>query len=58
MAYYEQLVQRFANGGVDAIVLAGTDLSSFYAEIEPEYPYLDLAQLHINEIIRYASASL
>jgi aspartate racemase len=43
--------------GVDAIVLAGTDLSSLYADSEPEYPYLDVAQLHIDAIVRYASAA-
>ena len=37
--------------GVQAIVLAGTDLSSFYAEQKPDYPYLDVAQLHIDQLI-------
>jgi len=39
-------------GGAQAIVLAGTDLSSFYAERGPDYPFLDVAQLHIDEIER------
>lgn len=37
--------------GAQAIVLAGTDLSSFYAEQKPDYPYLDVAQLHIDQLI-------
>jgi len=37
--------------GAEAIVLAGTDLSSFYAEQKPDYPYLDMAQLHIDQLI-------
>jgi aspartate/glutamate racemase len=37
--------------GAQAIVLAGTDLSSFYAEHKPDYPYLDVAQLHLDQLI-------
>ncbi|SDA91274.1 aspartate/glutamate racemase family protein [Mesorhizobium qingshengii] len=37
--------------GAQAIVLAGTDLSSFYAEQKPEFPFLDVAELHINQIL-------
>jgi aspartate/glutamate racemase len=37
--------------GVQAIVLAGTDLASFYAEHKPDYPYLDVAQLHLDQLI-------
>ena len=43
-------------GGAQAILLAGTDLSSFYAEQPPTYPVLDLARLHIDEIVRRARA--
>ena len=43
--------------GAQAILLAGTDLSSFYAEQSPAYPFLDVAQLHIDEIVRRAQAS-
>jgi aspartate racemase len=39
-------------GGAQAIVLAGTDLSSFYAERKPDYPSLDMAQLHIEQIMK------
>ncbi len=40
--------------GAQAIVLAGTDLSSFYAEKPPSFHYLDLAQLHIDRLIEVA----
>jgi aspartate racemase len=36
--------------GAQAIILAGTDLSSFYAGQAPGYPCLDVAQLHIDQI--------
>lgn len=41
-------------GGAQAILLAGTDLSSFYADQPPAYAYLDVARLHIDEIVRRA----
>jgi aspartate/glutamate racemase len=41
-------------GGAEAIVLAGTDLSSFYAEQPPAFPYLDVARLHIDQIVQLA----
>ncbi len=41
-------------GGTQAILLAGTDLSSFYAEQPPRFPFLDVACLHIDEIVRRA----
>ena len=43
-------------GGAQAILLAGTDLSSFYAEHPPSFPFLDVAELHINEIVRRAAS--
>jgi aspartate racemase len=43
--------------GASAIVLAGTDLSSFYADQSPDYPFLDMAQLHIDQIVSYAMTS-
>jgi aspartate racemase len=44
-------------GGAQAILLAGTDLSSFYAEQPPSFPFLDVARLHIDEILRRAVAA-
>ena len=38
--------------GAQAIVLAGTDLSSFYADQPPSFPFLDVASLHIEQIFR------
>ncbi|UAJ10599.1 aspartate/glutamate racemase family protein [Glacieibacterium megasporae] len=43
-----------SRGGAQAVVLAGTDLSSFYAEQPPSFPVLDVAELHINEIVHRA----
>jgi aspartate racemase len=44
-------------GGAQAILLAGTDLSSFYAEQPPSFPFLDVARLHSDEILRRAGAA-
>lgn len=38
-----------------AILLAGTDLSSFYADQKPDFPFIDVAQLHIDQIVQLAS---
>jgi len=43
--------------GAQAVLLAGTDLSSFYADEPPTFPHLDLAQLHIDMVIEAARAS-
>ena len=42
------------DAGAQAILLAGTDLSSFYAEQPPTYPFLDVARLHVDRIVRDA----
>ncbi len=57
-----RLLENFARdlidrGGAQAILLAGTDLSSFYAEQPPAYPFLDVASLHVDEIVRRAIAA-
>ncbi len=36
--------------GAQVIILAGTDLSSFYAEAPPDFPFVDAAQMHLNAI--------
>lgn len=46
-AIAHHLIEKHA---VQCIVLAGTDLSSFYADQKPDYPHLDVAQLHIEQI--------
>jgi aspartate racemase len=38
--------------GVDAIVLAGTDLSLLFNETNTSFPYLDCAALHLQRIVR------
>jgi aspartate racemase len=45
------------DGGAQAILLAGTDLSSFYADQPPTYASVDLARLHVDEIVRRAQVS-
>lgn len=40
--------------GARLIVLAGTDLSAFYADTRPDYPFMDVAQRHVDEIVRRA----
>ena len=37
--------------GVDAIVLAGTDLGLLFNEKNTEFPYVDCAALHLNRIL-------
>jgi aspartate racemase len=37
---------------VDAIVLAGTDLSALFEYDEPEFAYVDASQVHIDAIMR------
>jgi hypothetical protein len=37
--------------GAGTILPTGTDLSSFYAEGAPDYPFLDLAQLDLDAIM-------
>ncbi len=43
------LIER---SGAEIILLAGTDLSSFYADRPADYPVLDAAQLHLDEIMK------
>jgi aspartate racemase len=41
---------------VDAIVLAGTDLALIFDETNTDFPHLDGAQVHIQEIMRRVNA--
>ena len=53
--FLESIARRAINeGGAQAILLAGTDLSSFYAEQKPTFPYLDVAEMHIDQIVAQA----
>ena len=47
-----QIAHDLLGRGAQAIVLAGTDLSSFYAEQPPAYPVVDVARLHIAQILQ------
>src|ERR1700674_370533 len=37
--------------GVDAIILAGTDLALLFSEANPAFPYIDCAALHLRAIL-------
>lgn len=52
VAYFDDLAGELLNRrGAQAIMLAGTDLSSFYADSEPNFPFLDVSALHIQQIL-------
>ena len=55
VAALEALAAGARAAGAQALVLAGTDLSSFYADARPTYLALDMAALHIAEILRRAA---
>ncbi|MFT4728609.1 MAG: aspartate racemase [Granulosicoccus sp.] len=53
MDYFADLAKDLTEKhDVEAIVLAGTDLSSFYADEPPSFPILDVASLHIEQIMQ------
>ena len=41
-----------ARNAVDAILLAGTDLTLLFTESNTDFPHLDCAALHLREILR------
>ena len=48
-----QIAQRLcAEQGAEAIVLAGTDLSTVFDETNTNFPYIDCAQVHMQAILR------
>jgi aspartate racemase len=49
--FLEAAARKALEKGAEAVLLAGTDLSSFYAEKAPAYPFLDIARLHIDRIV-------
>ncbi|MDT3376217.1 aspartate/glutamate racemase family protein [Labrys neptuniae] len=52
VAYFDDLAgDLLGRRGAQAIMLAGTDLSSFYADREPDFPFLDVSALHIEQIL-------
>lgn len=53
--YFEGLAKDLMERrGAQAIILAGTDLSSFYAEQKPSFPFLDLAEVHVDQIMNFS----
>ncbi len=56
-AFFAASAHRAMAAGAEAILLAGTDLSSFYADAAPPFPAIDLATLHIDAIVEQAWAS-
>lgn len=58
MQELDRLAQKtIQENKAEAILLAGTDLSSFYAEQKPDFRFIDVAQIHIDQILRLASAA-
>ncbi|MDQ6827021.1 MAG: aspartate/glutamate racemase family protein [Candidatus Eremiobacteraeota bacterium] len=53
----EELAEELMGLGADALLLAGTDLSSFYKWRPAGYPCIDLAQLHLAAIANYTGAA-
>jgi aspartate racemase len=56
-ADHRETLHRIANAliqreKIDAVLLAGTDLSAFYDGRPPEYPAIDASDIHIQAIIR------
>jgi aspartate racemase len=52
-------LSRLAHGliereGVDAVILAGTDLALVFNESNTDFPHIDCARLHLNAIVRRA----
>lgn len=57
-AFFAAAAQRaMEEAGAEAILLAGTDLSSFYSDAPPPFPAIDVARLHVEEIVRRAWAA-
>jgi aspartate racemase len=40
--------------GVEAVILAGTDLALVFDESNTDYPHIDCARLHLNAIVQRA----
>ncbi len=54
---HRETLRRLANAliereNIDAILLAGTDLSAFYDAEPPEYPAIDASDIHIQAILK------
>jgi aspartate racemase len=47
---FDSIAKQMIAEGANSIVLCGTDLSDFYSGHPPEYPFIDVAALHIADI--------
>jgi aspartate racemase len=56
-AALDSIAKQMIDAGADAVVLCGTDLSAFYSGYPPDYAFVDVADLHIEDILRYAIAA-
>jgi aspartate racemase len=56
-AALESIAKEMIGKGADTVVLCGTDLSAFYSGAPPDYAFVDIADLHIEDILRYAKAA-
>jgi aspartate/glutamate racemase len=56
-AALNSIAKQMIDEGADAVVLCGTDLSAFYSGYPPDYAFVDIAELHIEDILRYAKAA-
>ncbi|HXM07764.1 MAG TPA: hypothetical protein VN936_09870, partial [Candidatus Acidoferrum sp.] len=50
-AAFDAIAKQMIDEGADNIVLCGTDLSAFYSGHPPDYPFLDVADFHISDIL-------
>jgi len=57
-AAFDSLAEQMIDEGARAIVLCGTDLSAFYSGYPPEYAFIDVAERHIADILRYIKVDL
>ncbi len=55
-ALLKEIAARAMKRGAQAVLLAGTDLSSFYSDPPAGYPCVDLAALHVERIVQSAWA--
>jgi aspartate racemase len=50
-AALDAIAKRMTDEGADAVVLCGTDLSAFYSGHPPDYAFVDVADIHITDIL-------
>ena len=50
--------QLIRGDGIEAVVIAGTDFSGAFKIHPPDYPYIDVSDLHIEAICQHLAASI